>query len=136
MGQDDRRAVRRSPRDRRARSPLVRVDAAGDVHAWLSIVGPRELPLEGLDRAVAETVRRHLDAAAADGAAGALSPREAEVSRLVAAGRSNREIARALVIGEDTVKKHVSHALAKLGLDNRTQLALLAAQLFVGSDRL
>src|SRR5881409_3364242 len=100
MGQDDRRAVRRSPRDRRARSALVRVDAAGDVHAWLSIVGPRELPLEGLDRA------------AADGAVRALSPREAEVTRLVASGRSNREIARALVIGEDTVKKHVSHALS------------------------
>ena len=135
MGQDDRRAVRRSPRDRRARSALVRVDAAGDVHAWLSIVGPRELPLEGLDRAVAETVRRHLDAAA-DGAVRALSPREAEVTRLVAAGRSNREIARALVIGEDTVKKHVSHALSKLGLENRTQLALHAAQLFAVSDRL
>jgi DNA-binding NarL/FixJ family response regulator len=136
MAQDDRRVLRRARRDRRARAALVRVEVDGDVHAWLSIVAPRELPLEGLDRAVAEAVRRHLDAASANGAVSALSPREAEVSRLVAAGCSNREIAVALVIGEDTVKKHVSHALAKLGLENRTQLAVRAAQLFALSDRL
>jgi non-specific serine/threonine protein kinase len=54
-----------------------------------------------------------------------LSPRESEVTHLVAAGYSNRQIAEALCIGEDTVKKHVSHALAKTGMTNRTELALL-----------
>ena len=55
-----------------------------------------------------------------------LSPRESQVARLVAAGYSNRQIADALCIGEDTVKKHVSHALAKTGMQNRTELAVLA----------
>ena len=46
--------------------------------------------------------------------------------RLVAQGRSNREIAQALWISEKTVKAHVSHALTKLGLKDRTQLAIHA----------
>jgi DNA-binding NarL/FixJ family response regulator len=54
-----------------------------------------------------------------------LSSREAQVSKLVALGYSNRQIAEALFIGEDTVKKHVSHALAKTGVRNRTELAML-----------
>ncbi|MEU0568514.1 response regulator transcription factor [Nonomuraea sp. NPDC005983] len=53
-----------------------------------------------------------------------LSSREAEVARLVAAGASNREIATRLFITEGTVKNHVSSALRKLGLRDRTQLAL------------
>jgi DNA-binding NarL/FixJ family response regulator len=61
-----------------------------------------------------------------------LSPREAQVSELVAAGYSNREIAEALCVGEDTVKKHISHALTKTGMHNRTELAvLLLAQHFL-----
>ena len=54
----------------------------------------------------------------------------------MAAGCSNRQIAGALVIGEDTVKKHVSHALAKLGVRNRTELAVAVAQLSGPADRL
>ena len=46
--------------------------------------------------------------------------------RLVAQGRSNREIAEALWISEKTVKTHVSHVLTKLGLKDRTQLAIHA----------
>jgi DNA-binding NarL/FixJ family response regulator len=55
-----------------------------------------------------------------------LTEREREVVRLVAQGRSNREIAAQFVISEKTVKAHVSHALAKLGLNDRTQLAIYA----------
>lgn len=55
-----------------------------------------------------------------------LTEREREVVRLVARGRSNQDIARDLVISEKTVKTHISHALAKLGLDDRTQLAIYA----------
>src|SRR2546423_9946696 len=107
MGQDDRRVRRRSAPERRAHSALVRVDGdTGGMRAWLSIVAPDELPLEGLERAVADALRRYLRAAAAGGAAAALSAREAEVSRLVAAGRSNRDIAPALVIGADAGQKH------------------------------
>lgn len=53
-----------------------------------------------------------------------LTERELEVARLVAAGASNREIARDLYLGEGTVKNHVSAVLRKLGLRDRTQLAL------------
>jgi predicted ATPase/DNA-binding NarL/FixJ family response regulator len=61
-------------------------------------------------------------AAAADGAF-ELSARELEVARLVADGLSNPAIASALFVSVATVKTHVSHILAKLGLDSRTQLA-------------
>ena len=53
-----------------------------------------------------------------------LTPREAETVDLVAAGYSNRTIARRLNVTESTVKKHVSAALTKLDVDSRTQLAL------------
>jgi DNA-binding NarL/FixJ family response regulator len=56
-----------------------------------------------------------------------LSSREAEVARLVGAGASNREIAAELFITEGTVKNHVSSTLRKLGLRDRTQLALRVA---------
>jgi non-specific serine/threonine protein kinase len=60
-------------------------------------------------------------AAAADGAF-ELSARELEVARLVADGLSNPAIASALFVSVATIKTHVSHILAKLGLDSRTQL--------------
>jgi DNA-binding NarL/FixJ family response regulator len=55
-----------------------------------------------------------------------LSERETEVLRLLAAGLANKEIARDLSIGEQTVKTHVSSILGKLGLQSRTQAALYA----------
>jgi NarL family two-component system response regulator LiaR len=57
-----------------------------------------------------------------------LSPRELEVLTTLARGRSNREIARALQISEETVKAHVSSILAKLHLADRTQAALFGLQ--------
>jgi LuxR family maltose regulon positive regulatory protein len=50
-----------------------------------------------------------------------LTRREQEVLRLLAAGASNQDIAHTLVISLDTVKKHVSNLLSKLGASNRTQ---------------
>jgi NarL family two-component system response regulator LiaR len=55
-----------------------------------------------------------------------LTDREVEVVRLVAQGLSNHEIAGRLWISEKTVKAHVSHVLTKLGLKDRTQLAIYA----------
>jgi NarL family two-component system response regulator LiaR len=61
-------------------------------------------------------------------APGALTPREIEVLRAIAGGMSNREIARALVLSEKTVKTHVSSILSKLGVADRTQAALHAVR--------
>jgi two-component system, NarL family, response regulator LiaR len=57
---------------------------------------------------------------------GELTEREREVVRSVAQGKSNQEIADQFFISEKTVKTHVSHILAKLGLKDRTQLAIFA----------
>jgi NarL family two-component system response regulator LiaR len=56
----------------------------------------------------------------------ALTARELEVLRLIAQGKSNREIAQVLTISEKTVKTHVSNILSKLHLDDRTQAAIYA----------
>ena len=58
-----------------------------------------------------------------------LSERELEVLRLLADGRSNREIAATLFLAEGTVKNHVTNVLAKLGARDRTQAALRARAL-------
>ena len=58
-----------------------------------------------------------------------LTERETEVLRLLAKGQSNKEIAQTLVIGEKTVKTHVSNILAKLSVPSRTQAALYAVRI-------
>ena len=71
---------------------------------------------------------RRLIAAASDSAASpslaphGLTPREAEVVRLVAAGLSNAEIAETLFLSVPTVKRHLTNVLGKLGLPSRSAL--------------
>jgi NarL family two-component system response regulator LiaR len=55
-----------------------------------------------------------------------LTPREMEVLRLIAKGKSNKEIADNLVVSEKTIKTHVSNILSKLHLADRTQVAIYA----------
>jgi DNA-binding NarL/FixJ family response regulator len=57
-----------------------------------------------------------------------LTRREYEVLELIAGGRSNKRIALELGISEKTVKTHVGHLLAKLGVSDRTQAAMLAVR--------
>nr|WP_202445987.1 response regulator transcription factor [Streptomyces sp. SID4941] len=68
------------------------------------------------------------DGGGGTGRGGTLTEREREVLGLIADGRSNREIARALVLSEKTVKTHVSNILMKLDLSDRTQAALWAVR--------
>jgi DNA-binding NarL/FixJ family response regulator len=61
-----------------------------------------------------------------DGTDFGLTSREREVLSLVAAGRTNRQIADELFISESTAGVHVSHILSKLGVSSRTQAASVA----------
>jgi two-component system, NarL family, response regulator LiaR len=58
-----------------------------------------------------------------------LTERETQVLRLLAQGLSNKDIARALQVVEDTVKTHVAHILEKLGVQSRTQAVIAAMRL-------
>jgi DNA-binding NarL/FixJ family response regulator len=94
----------------------VRIVAAGE--ALLAPTVTRRLVAEFARM----RVRRREPAAALQ----TLTTRETEVLRLIAEGLSNPEIAARLVVGEETVKTHVSRVLAKLGLRDRTQAVVVA----------
>ena len=55
-----------------------------------------------------------------------LTPREMEVLKLIAEGKSNQEIADQLFIAVKTVKTHITNILSKLGVEDRTQAAIYA----------
>jgi DNA-binding CsgD family transcriptional regulator/tetratricopeptide (TPR) repeat protein len=112
----------------------VVLDRAAEVTGRL---GARHLDTEV--KALARRARLHLGAPAEAPAAAAgpptpaqqlgLTPREVEVLALVAAGRSNRQIAQALFISPKTVGVHVSNLLAKLGVAGRVEAATIAHRL-------
>jgi DNA-binding NarL/FixJ family response regulator len=94
---------------------------AAIAHVQSAAIESRAMHMQpALDRAE----RMQQSMAAADG----LTPRERQVAALVAAGRSNREIAESLVITEATAEVHVKHILSKLGFRSRAQVAAWAAQ--------
>ena len=94
----------------------VRIVAAGD--ALLAPVITRRL--------IAEFARLRPTQRARPEELDALTRRELEILTLVAAGLSNHEIARRLVLSNETVKTHVSHVLRKLGLRDRAQAVVVA----------
>jgi DNA-binding NarL/FixJ family response regulator len=79
-----------------------------------------------LRRLLDDFVRRSGSTSTAVPGIGELTAREEEVLRLVARGLSNAEIAAELVLGEGTVKTHVAHVLAKLGVRDRVQAVVAA----------
>ena len=96
-------------------------------------------PLQASVEALAQRARVRLDEvpdqapatqpAAREARPRGLSAREIEVLRLVAAGRSNGEIAERLFITRKTAGVHVTHILDKLGVSNRVEAAMAAARL-------
>jgi NarL family two-component system response regulator LiaR len=114
--------------------PALRAGAAGYL---LKNVEPRELARSIRLAAAGEALidpavaARLVDALGDERPAehGQLTPREQEVLDLVGRGYANKRIALELGIAEKTVKTHVSHVLAKLGVSDRTQAALYAARL-------
>jgi DNA-binding NarL/FixJ family response regulator len=98
--------------------PDALVRALRSVHDGHTLLAPE----------AAGSLLRSGTAASAVQGIGALTGREREVLAQIADGRSNREIARLLRVSEKTVKTHVSSVLAKLGVADRTQAALLAVR--------
>jgi DNA-binding NarL/FixJ family response regulator len=113
--------------------PALRAGAAGYL---LKNVEPRELARSIRLAAAGEALidpavaARLVDALGSDRRAeqAELTPREEEVLDLIGRGFANKRIALELGIAEKTVKTHVSHVLAKLGVSDRTQAALYAAR--------
>jgi ATP/maltotriose-dependent transcriptional regulator MalT len=109
---------------RRAAEDLDARGAAGYRDAALRVLrrlGERPRPA----RAAAEP-------AADGGGLEVLTPREREVAALVAEGRTNRQIGAQLHLSEKTIEKHVSSAMAKLGVSSRTEIARLVGSESVG----
>jgi len=98
--------------------PSELVEAIRKVHRGEPILHP-SVAARLMQQVVAATPRAHRTD---------LTARELEVLRLIAAGRSNKEIAHDLAVAEKTVKTHVSNVLSKLGVADRTQAALYAVQ--------
>ena len=98
--------------------PDALVRAVRSVHDGHTVLAPE----------AAGTLVRSRNRPTAVGGLDALTAREREVLAQIAEGRSNREIARLLNMSEKTVKTHVSSVLAKLGVADRTQAALLAVR--------
>ena len=121
--------------------PAIQAGAAGYL---LKNSEPAELvrairAAHGGETIIDPTVASRLVQTIADGrrsaADQALTRREREVLELIARGRSNKRIAFELGISEKTVKTHVGHVLAKLGVSDRTQAALLAVREGLAPER-
>ena len=96
-----------------------------EVISGVRAVGRGESPLH--PRAARELLLARTDAPGTAGAGNLkLTPREAEVLRLVRAGLANKQIARRLGISERTVKAHLTSAFQRIGVVDRTQAALWA----------
>ena len=106
-------------------------ERVGDVKAFIAAVESVARGGTALDREVVSELVRRRDPSGSGTALGALTPRETEVLGLMAEGRTNTAIARALVVTPGAVEKHISNIFSKLDLpatdeDHRRVLAVLA----------
>ena len=106
-------------------------ERVGDVKAFVAAVESVAKGGTALDREVVSELVRRRDPDGTGGALSALTPREKEVLGLMAEGRTNAAIARAMVVTLGAVEKHISNIFAKLDLpatddDHRRVLAVLA----------
>jgi DNA-binding CsgD family transcriptional regulator len=111
---------------------LLTLDRPGDRQHAADPLGEaaataQELDIHGLGER-ANVLLGELAAPAAPAWPAGLTGREVEVLRLIAAGRSNREIAQALYISPNTVLRHVSNIFTKTGVANRAQAAAYATR--------
>ncbi|WP_338675720.1 response regulator transcription factor [Streptomyces sp. SCSIO 30461] len=120
--------------ERRTVIPALRAGASGYVYKDIdpdALAGAVRSVYAGhvlLQPEVADVLLSEDEPGTGQGRGTSLTEREREVLALIADGRSNREIARALVLSEKTVKTHVSNILMKLDLADRTQAALWAVR--------
>src|SRR5262249_32513033 len=130
------KAIREQQPDARV---IVLTTYAGDVQALRALKGGAAgyLLKNTLRRELLDAIRtvhagrRHITAEIASeialhAAQDPLSERELEVLTVVAAGKSNKEVARQLAVSEDTVKGHLKVIFTKLGVNDRTQAVTLA----------
>ncbi len=111
--------LRRGPGDdqRTALKLLADVRATSQRRGWAALEARANAVLADLDRTKPSTELP-----------GGLTRREVEVARLVAQGRSNREIAETFVLSERTVESHVQHILTKLSFTSRAEIAAWAVR--------
>jgi two-component system NarL family response regulator len=118
---------------------LTTYDGDEDIHRAMAAGASgyllKSIPGKQLETAIRAVVegRQYLPPAVAErlaerAAFQALTPRELEILALIARGLSNKDIARVLAANEFTVKAHVRNILAKLGVETRTEAAILAIQ--------
>jgi two-component system, NarL family, response regulator DevR len=120
--------------DAEARAAAVRAGAAGfllkQVRGPALIAAVRTVAAGGtLFDEMAQPPGPPSPRAAADGRLGQLTEQERTVLRLIGEGLTNRQIGSRMGLAEKTVKNYTSHLLAKLGLERRTQAAILATEL-------
>jgi DNA-binding NarL/FixJ family response regulator len=110
-----------------ARGYLTKDAGAEQIRAAVEAVARGEAALDpSVQHHVVAAVAGNEPAAAGAGLPDELTPREAEVLGLIAAGRTNAEIADALVVSAATVKSHVNHIFAKTGVRDRAQAVVYA----------
>ena len=128
------RAVKRAV-EASARGGMIRtfIDAGPKVMALVQILAAQEAQAPSaacsdIGAILAAAGAEPLTAVEGETTTEALSPREIEVLEMVAAGLSNRELAGRLLVSENTIKWHLQHVFAKLGVKNRTRAILVARQ--------